>query len=192
MFENALSIRKVSLRGAVAIKSAVSLGLIALAVILPQLIHIALGQAGGAKWLPMYLPVLIGGCLLGSRWALSVGVLAPLTSFLITSAVGTAAMPDASRLPFMMAELAVFALVSGLFTKKINENGVWAFAAVICAQIAGRSVFLVLAALFNSSLSATVALAQIRTGLVGLIAQALIVPAIIIALRAILIRGEND
>jgi hypothetical protein len=61
----------------------------------------------------MYLPVLLGGCLLGWRWALAVGVLSPVVSFLITSLAG-APMPALPRLPFMMAELAVFALVSGL------------------------------------------------------------------------------
>lgn len=192
MFENALSIRRVSLRGKIALKTVVSLGLIALAVVFPQLAHLALGQVGGAKWLPMYLPVLIGGCLLGSGWSLAVGVLAPLTSFLITSAASGAAMPAASRLPFMMAELAVFALVSGLFTKKINENGAWAFVAVISAQLAGRGVFIALAAAFSSTLSASAAWAQVQTGLSGLIAQAIAVPAIIIALRAILIREKND
>lgn len=193
MFENALSIRRISLRGKIALKSVVSLALIALAVALPQFVHVALGQAGGAKWLPMYLPVLVGGCLLGSRWALAVGVLSPLTSFLVTSAVGATAMPTASRLPFMMAELAVFAIVSGLFTKKISENGMWAFAAVVCAQIAGRSAFLTLTALFNATLSASsAALAQIQTGFVGLLVQAIAVPVIIIALRAAFIRGKND
>ncbi len=191
MFENALSIRRVSLKGKIALKSAVSLGLIALAVVLPQIVHLAFGQVGGVKWLPMYLPVLIGGCLLGSKWALAVGVLSPLTSFFITSASG-AAMPAASRLPFMMAELAVFALISGLFTKKINENGAWAFVAVVCAQIVGRGVFLTLAAAFSSALAPSVVWAQIQTGFAGLIAQALIVPVIIIALRAVLIREKND
>lgn len=191
MFENALSIRRVSLRTKIAYKTLVSLGLIALAVVLPQIVHLALGQSGGVKWLPMYLPVLIGGCLLGSKWAFAVGALSPLTSFLITSASG-AAMPAVSRLPFMMAELAIFAVVSGLFTKKINENGLWAFAAVISAQIAGRAAFLGLAAIFSSSLSASVVWSQIQTGFAGLGVQALVVPMIIIALRAIFVREKND
>lgn len=191
MFENALSIRRVSLKGRIALKTLVSLGLIALAVVLPQIVHLALGQPGGVKWLPMYLPVLIGGCLLGPRWALAVGVLSPLTSFLITSASG-AAMPAAARLPFMMAELAVFALVSGLFTKKINENGLWAFAAVISAQLAGRAAFLGLAAISGSALSASAVWSQILTGAAGLGVQAVLVPVIIIALRALLLREKHD
>ena len=138
MFENALTLRNVSSGRKIAYKSLVSAGIIAMAVILPQLVHLALGQPGGVKWLPMYLPVLIGGCLLGAPWGLAVGILSPLCSFLLTSAMGSP-MPMAARLPFMAAELAVFAVISGLFTKKISVNGLWAFPAVILAQIAGRA-----------------------------------------------------
>ena len=141
MLENALTMRNVSAGTKITCKTLVSAGLIALAVILPQAVHMALGQPGGIRWLPMYLPVLIGGCLLGTEWGLAVGILSPLASFLVTTAMGSP-MPMAARLPFMMLELAVFAAVSGLFTKKTAANGLWAFPAVILAQLCGRAVFL--------------------------------------------------
>ncbi len=84
MLENALTYYNVSAGKKIAVKTLISAGLVALAVALPQLVHLALGQPGGVQWLPMYLPVLIGGCLLGSRWGLAVGVLSPLVSFAIT------------------------------------------------------------------------------------------------------------
>ena len=192
MFENALTMRNVSYGAKITYKTLVSAGLVALAVILPQLVHLALGQPGGVKWLPMYLPVLIGGCLLGAKWGLAVGVLSPLMSFMITSAMGNP-MPMAARLPFMMAELAVFALVSGLFTNKIAKNGLWAFPAVILAQVTGRAVFLGLIALTQSMTNFTVPMiwSQIQTGFIGLLAQALIVPVIIIGLRKLMVK-DND
>ena len=70
MFEHALTMRNLSVRKKITYQTLVSAGLIALAVILPQLVHLSLGQPGGVKWLPMYLPVLIGGCLLGAKTAL--------------------------------------------------------------------------------------------------------------------------
>ncbi|MBQ8921859.1 MAG: ECF transporter S component [Oscillospiraceae bacterium] len=193
MFEQALTQRKVSFGTKITIKTLVSAGLIAAAVLLPQLVHLALGAPGGVKWLPMYLPVLIGGCLLGAKWGLAVGVLSPLASYLITSAMGNP-MPLAARLPFMMAELAVFALVSGLFTKKIAQNGLWAFPAVILAQITGRAAFLGLIALTQSKTQFTAAMIwkQIQTGFIGLAVQAVLVPVIIIALRAILLKERHD
>lgn len=193
MFENAMTMRNLSVRTKITCKTLVSAGLIALAVILPQLVHLALGQPGGVKWLPMYLPVLIGGCLLGAKWGLAVGVLSPLVSFLITTAMGNP-MPAAPRLPFMMAELAVFALVSGLFTKRIAANGLWAFPAVILAQICGRAAFLLLVAATQSMTQFTPAMiwGQIKTGFVGLAVQAVLVPVIIIALRKLLIKDNAD
>ena len=192
MFENALTQRQVSAGAKITYKTLVSAGLVALAVILPQIIHLVLGQPGGVKWLPMYLPVLIGGCLLGAKWGLAVGVLSPLVSFLITSAMGNP-MPIAARMPFMMAELAVFAVVSGLFTNKIAKNGLWAFPAVMLAQVAGRAVFLGLIALTQSVTQFTVPMiwSQIQTGFAGLLAQAFIVPLIIIGLRKCMVK-DND
>lgn len=192
MLENVLVQRKAAVRNRNTIKALTSVGLIALAIILPQIVHLALGQPGGVQLLPMYLPVLIGGCLLGSRWAITVGALSPVISFVLTSALGEA-MPALPRLPFMVAELTVFALVSGLFSKKIYENGLWAFPAVILAQFAGRAVFLGLVAIFQSIAPFTVPMiwSQILTGWVGLAMQAVLVPLLIIGLRAILVK-DND
>lgn len=113
-------------------------------------------------------------------------------SFIITYAMGNP-MPIAIRMPFMIAELAVFAIVSGLFTNKISDNGLWAFPAVILSQITGRTVFLglVLVAVLNSIVPFTPAIiwSQIKTGFIGLFAQAIIV----IGLRKVLLwEQKND
>ena len=191
MLDTALTKRSASLRVKITCKTLVSLGLIALAVALPQLVHLALGQPGGVQFLPMYLPVLMGGCLLGARWAVTVGALSPVVSFLLTSLAGNP-MPALPRLPFMIAELTVFALVAGLFSKKIAQNGLWAFPAVIAAQIAGRVVFLGAVALFQGAAPFTVPMiwSQILAGLPGLAIQAVLVPLVIIALRAVLVRDK--
>ena len=191
MLDTALTKRSASLRVKITCKTLVSLGLIALAVALPQLVHLALGQPGGVQFLPMYLPVLMGGCLLGARWAVAVGALSPVVSFLLTSLAGNP-MPALPRLPFMIAELTVFALVAGLFSKKITQNGLWAFPAVIAAQIAGRAVFLGAVALFQGAAPFTVPMiwSQLLAGLPGLAIQAVLVPLVIIALRAVLVRDK--
>ncbi len=192
MFEKALTQRSTAAGKKITLKALLSAGLIALAVILPQIVHIALGRPGGVQLLPMYLPVLLGGCLLGSKWALAVGVMSPVVSFAITSLMGSP-MPALQRLPFMIAELAVFAVVSGLFTNKIYKNGMWAFPAVISAQIAGRLVFLGLVALFQSVAPFSVAMiwGQIQTGLTGLAIQAVLVPLLVIGIRALMIKDKK-
>lgn len=168
-------------------KGLVSLGIVALAVLLPQLVHLALGASGGVRWLPMYLPVLLGGCLLGSVWGIGVGIASPVVSFLITLALGNP-MPALVRLPYMAAELAVFAGVSGLFGKKIAQNGWMAFPAVLLASVAGRTAFLLIAFLFQtvSPLSAAAVWAQIEAGLLGLVLQAVLVPFAVMGIGKLL------
>lgn len=193
MLENILTKRNCSLKVKLTVKGLVSVGLIALAVILPQLVHLALGAPGGVAWLPMYAPVLLGGCLLGTYWGLGIGIASPVVSFLITLAFGNP-MPMAARLPFMMAELAVFAGISGLFTKKISQNGWLAFPAVLIAQISGRAVFMLLVVIFQgvAPFAPAAIWAQIQAGLLGLIVQALLVPLAVMGLKILLDRGKND
>ena len=185
MIENALRSRQVSLKLSITVKALISAGIVALAVLLPQLAHLALGEQAGMRFLPMYLPVLLGGCLLGWQWGLGIGLLSPLVSYLITSAAGSP-MPALARLPFMMAELAVFAVVCGVFSDKIAKNGLMAFPAVLLAQLGGRSVFLLSAAAFSgvSPLNAAMVWSQIQTGFAGLLIQAVLAPVIIIGLKA--------
>ena len=193
MLENALTLRNLPVRTKTAWKAVVSAGIIVLAVVLPQIVHLAMGQPGGAKWLPMYLPVLLGGLLLGTRWALPVGLISPLVSYLVTSALGSP-MPAAERLPFMMVELAIFAAVSGLFSKKAAKNALWAVPAVIAAQIAGRAVFLGLVAVFQRYVSFNTAMiwSQLKAGYPGMLAQIVLVPVIVWLLGKLLLKDGTD
>ena len=193
MLETLLKRKNAATGVRVTVKTAVAALVIALAAALPQIVHAAAGAQGGVQWLPMYLPVLLGGCVLGVKWGIGAGLLAPVFSFLVTSAAGNP-MPAAERLPYMMVELAVFAAVSGAFSGTIVKTAWAAFPAVLLAQVAGRLAFLAVAAIFQSvsSLSAAVVWSQIQAGLLGMVLQAVAVPAIVIALRAVLLRGEKD
>lgn len=193
MIENVLVRKNVSLKIKITVKSLISVGIVALAVLLPQLVHLIAGQPGGVQWLPMYLPVLIGGCLLGWAWGLGLGIVSPIASYLITLAFGNP-MPALARLPFMVVELAVFAAVSGLFSKKIAKNGWMAFPAVLLAQVAGRTVFMLLVLIFQSvaPFKPAVIWSQIQTGLLGMVLQAVIVPFIVMGLKLILDKNKND
>lgn len=193
MLESVLTRKNCTLKIKITVKGLLSAGLVALAVILPQILHVALGQAGGVQWLPMYLPVLLGGCLLGIKWGLCVGIASPIVSFLITFAFGNP-MPALARLPFMTAELAVFAAISGLFGNKIAQNGWLAFPAVLLAQVAGRATFMLLALIFQTVTPLTPALvySQIQAGLLGMVLQAVLVPFAVMGLRLILNKDKSD
>ena len=193
MLENILTLKKYSHKTKLTVKSIVAVSLVALAVVLPQIVHFAAGQAGGVTWLPMYLPVLLAGCLLGTACGLAVGVASPLVSFALTSLWGSA-MPAAARLPFMIAELAVFAAVSGLFSKNIFKNGLFAFAATALAIVCGRAVFMLSVIVFQSVAPFTPALvwSQIQSGLAGAAAQAVLVPLVVMAVRRLMLKDNND
>ncbi len=192
MIETVLEKKNVRLGMRITVKAVLSAGLGALAVLLPQLVHLVAGAQGGVQWLPMYLPVLLGGCLLGWRWGLGIGIIAPLMSFAVTSATGNA-MPAATRLPYMVAELAVFAAVSGAFSRSIAKNTWMAFPAVLLGQVSGRVFFLLVAAIFEgiSPLSAATVWSQIQAGLLGMVVQAVLVPFIVMGIAVLLKREKN-
>ncbi len=187
MLEFVLTQKNASVRKKITLKSLLAAGIVLLAVLLPLAVHAAAGEDGGVTWLPMYFPVLLGGCLLGLRWGLGIGIASPIVSFFLTSAMGDA-MPAAARLPFMAAELAVFASVSGLFSRKIYHNGWMAFPAVLLAAVSGRALFLAAAIGLQAIAPWPVSAvwAQIQSGAIGLLVQAVAVPLIVIGLRAIL------
>lgn len=187
MIENFLIRKQTTYKTKITVKSLIAIGVVVLSIGLPQIVHLIAGAEGGAKWLPMYLPVLLGGLMLGSFWGLGIAVISPLLSFAITSLVGNP-MPILPKLPFMMAELAVFAVVSGAFSNLINKNALFAFPAVLLAGLLGRSVFMLLVVIFQavSPLNPTMAWAQIKTGLWGLGLQVLLVPILVIGLQIIL------
>lgn len=191
MIDSILLERNVSVKAKIGIKATIATCLIALAIGLPQIVHLAFGASGGITFLPMYLPILLAGLVLGWKFGLVVGVLSPICSFLLTSISGNA-MPALARLPFMIVELAVFAGVSGIFSKKIMSNKWIAFPAVLIASVCGRLVFIALAAIFESvtPFSLSLILSQVKTGLVGLVCQAVIVPLIVIFLSKLIKREE--
>ena len=148
MLENYLVRKNYSLKVKITVKTIVSLIIIVLALVLPQITHAFFGSRGGILLLPMYLPIILGGCLLGFRYGLVLGVISPLISFGFTS-IFQNPMPALNRLPFMMIELMAIGFVSGLFSNKINKNKNYAFVAVITSLLVGRLAFLFSKLAFN-------------------------------------------
>ena len=176
----------------ISIKALLTFATVVAAVGLPRFVHLVAGSGGGMKWLPMYLPVLFGACLLGARWGVIAGIASPAVSFLITSAAGNP-MPTAARLPFMAAELALMALIAGFFSSKTAKKPLLSFAAVASALVAGRAFFLLLVTIFAPVIPFTpqIIFGQIVTGIPGLILCELTVPLAIIAVALISTRDER-
>ncbi len=149
------------------------------AVALPQLFHLIglltdLGAAPGETFLPMHIAIFLVGFFAGAWSGLAAGALSPLLSFLLTSLWGTP-MPALGMLPFMVIELSVYGLTSGLLAERLPV-----LAALLIAQIAGRGVraiaILIGAFGFHGGLPVSVIWMSVVAGLPGLMLQWVLVP----------------
>lgn len=146
------------------------------AVALPQIFHImgamsGLGTKLGEVFLPMHLPVILVGLLAGPYAGAASGLLSPLVSF------GLTGMPTAAMLPFMMIELCVYGLVSGL----LRNTRLPVIAKVLIAQISGRAVRAAAIAfavyvLGSDKIPLSVIWTSISVGIFGLVLQWTFIP----------------
>lgn len=155
----------------------------ALSVILPQVFHLLGGKPLGNAFLPMHLPVLLGGYLLNPAAAAVCGMLSPILSFLLTG------MPPIPRLFFMILELGAYGFFTSLFAHKCRLP---VFLSLPLAMLAGRAVyFLSLVFALNilhleiSGMPSAVAalFSAVTAGVPGIILQLVAVPALLMALR---------
>lgn len=163
----------------VKVQTLASVTAIVAAVALPQVFHLmgamsGLGTALGETFLPMHLPILLVGLLAGPYAGAAAGLFSPLLSFALTT------MPTGEMLPFMMIELCVYGLLSGL----LRDVRMPTVLKVLAAQFAGRAVraVAILIATYGFSSSAVpvaVIWRSIGTGIFGLVLQWVLLPLII-------------
>ena len=148
----------------------------ALGVLLPLVLH-PFGLSGSV-FLPMHIPVLLCGFIIGARYGVLVGLIVPFLSSVLTG------MPPIWPVAVSMAlELAAYGFFAGLLSKRTNV-----FAALIGAMLAGRVVMglanLILYGIKGNAytMSAFVSGAFV-TALPGIIIQLILIPAVIYWLR---------
>ena len=179
MLDCVLAKRNLSHFKKITLKAVVAALTVAAAVILPMIVHLAYGSIGGGVFMPMYIPVIFGAAFMGKAWGSAIALLSPLVSFAVTSVISNP-MPSVQKLPFIMAELLVFALVCGSFSKKIANNVSFTFIAVLLSQIAGRSTLVVLNLAFGS---VSAALTQVYNGIFALILQLALIPLLMLLIK---------
>ncbi|MCI8553874.1 MAG: ECF transporter S component [Clostridiales bacterium] len=165
--------------------------LIALGILTPQVFHMIGGQQAGGWFLPMHLPVLMAGLLLGPAYGAAVGAVTPPLSFLLSG------MPPLVRLPFMLIELTVYGFASGLLRSRLLPKIIRSATpcllfSLLAAQAAGRvmnAVSLLIAGdlLHLSSLGVAAAWSSLVSGLPGVVLQWLAVPLLVRAIE----KGES-
>ncbi len=143
----------------------------ALAIALPQFFHL-LGL--GAVFLPMFLPVAAGAMLLSWKFALTLALIVPITSWLITG------MPPLVPpiLPVIVAELAIIAL-SASYLRYHRGMNVWIalFTAILLDRIFLFILVSFLAPLFGWN-HPLFSVGIVASGLPGIALQIIVIPLV--------------
>lgn len=159
----------------------VSCGLfIALGILFPIAFHFFGGL--GPVFLPMHIPVIVSGLLLGHNEGFIVGVLTPVLSSLLTGMP-----PIMPVLPVMTAELAVYGLTAGfLYVKKKLPLYIALPASMFLGRIAAVFVVWGLMQLISIKLKPIYYITgAVVTGMPGIILQFILIPVIVLKLQAI-------
>lgn len=158
--------------------------MVAFGMILPQMFHLTGVPQSGMVFLPMHIPVLLSGYLLGPWFGILIGLICPTLSAVTTG------MPALGRLPFMMIELALYGFVSGFFFQNLGlyrkKGGI--YISLVFSLLAGRlgyaAAILIAAALFHIQAGGmTAVVIATATGLPGIIIQMLLIPTMIYTLK---------
>ena len=118
-----------------------TIGLLAVANILPLLIHLIPSYSGtsvGGVLLPMFYIPLVALLFLHLRVALVVAVLAPLTNYLITG------LPQGPFALLLSIELILFTLLTGRLLRSVVVAWVAAPVAFVLAKVVSASVLAVI------------------------------------------------
>jgi uncharacterized membrane protein len=151
---------------------------IALGVIIPYFSGHAVGVQG-VVFLPMHIPVLMAGLLLGWRYGAIVGVLAPVLSSVLTG------MPALwPQLPMLGSELVIFGLVAGLLREKYKLSlYVSLISAMILGRVIGAGVLALVLAPPNVGVFLTMVSGRLTTGLPGIAIQLAFIPGLVMLIE---------
>lgn len=140
-------------------------------ITLPRIFHILAGTSAGTTFLPMHIALLIAVLVFGIRSGIVVAGSSIIFSYLLTG------MPALTRLPYMLIELVIYAVLLGLFNKKFNS-----YISLIATIILGRVIYsgvLILAINVLGLPTYGISVIQsIQTGMPGILIQLICVPFI--------------
>lgn len=163
---------------------------IALGLVMPFLT--AQVPAVGSKLLPMHIPVLISGFVLGWPYALLVGFLTPLLRSVIFT------MPRLYPTAVSMAfELAAYGAVTSILYHRLPKKNVMVYASLIGAMICGRLVMgaanMILYGVQGNVYSWSLFIAgAFFNAIPGIAVQIVLIPALVLALEKAKVLKLNE
>lgn len=145
-------------------------------IALPRIFHVLADSSAGATFLPMHIAVLIAALTFGITSSTIVAGSSIVCSYLLTG------MPSLARLPYMLIELVIYAILLSVCNKKFNS-----YISLIATIILGRVLYAgVLAVAINVLGLPTYGISvieSIKVGLPGIILQLAFVPVIAKAIK---------
>ncbi len=140
-------------------------------IALPRIFHLLAGSAAGATFLPMHIAVLIAALIFGGISATIVAGSSVVFSYILTG------MPALARLPYMLIELIIYAILLSVFNKKINT-----YLSLILTIVLGRvlyaGVLYVAINVFGLPTYGISVIESLKVGLPGIAIQLICVPFI--------------
>lgn len=153
---------------------------LALGLVLPQMFHFLPIANAGKIMLPMHIPAILAGYLLGRQSGMIVGLFSPVLSCLMFQ------MPAPPFLPIMAVELLVYGLAAGTVGTKIKSNYLSLIVVLIAGRIASAVMYMVMANVFGMhQFNMHMFAVGLATGVPGVILQIVIIPPMIKLLRKV-------
>ena len=143
----------------------------ALGVAIPRVFHLLVGAQAGVTFLPMHIMVLIAALTFGITSATVVAGSSVVFSYLLTG------MPALARMPYMLVELVIYAVLLGLLNKKFNS-----YVSLVGTMVIGRilyaGVLFVAVNMIGLNGYGISVIESTKAGFLGIIIQLAIVPVI--------------
>ncbi len=145
-------------------------------ITLPRIFHVLAGSNAGATFLPMHIAVLIAALTFGITSSTIVAGSSVIVSYLLTG------MPSLARLPYMLIELVIYAILLSICNKKMN-----AYVSLVITMILGRILYAGVLAVaiygFGLSTYGSSVIQSLVVGLPGIILQLALVPVVAKAIK---------
>lgn len=140
-------------------------------IALPRIFHVLAGTTAGSVFLPMHIAVLIAALTFGITSGCVVAGSSVIFSYLLTG------MPTLARMPYMLIELLIYAILLSVLNKKFNS-----YLSLVITMILGRVLYAIVLAVAIHGIGLQTygisVIESIKTGLPGIIIQLLLVPFI--------------
>lgn len=145
-------------------------------IALPRIFHILAGSSAGATFLPMHIAVLIAALTFGALSASVVAGSSVIVSYLLTG------MPALARMPYMLIELVIYAILLSILNKKFNSY-ISLIATIILGRVLYAGVLFVAINVLGFQTYGISVIQSIQAGLPGIAIQLACVPFIAKAIK---------